>query len=113
MDAYAPKPVLRVCTCRGRKEGGRGLISIEECVRKESKSLHSYSCPCRETTEWMLHAALKEKLLDEGENLQDYQKRRQEEKFKKWKEKALYGEVVRQTANKEGEDSWNCLGMDF
>ena len=52
-----------------RKEGGRGLISIEECVRKESKSFHSYFCPCRETTEWMLHAALKEKVLDEGENL--------------------------------------------
>ena len=25
-----------------RKEGGRGLISIEECVRKESKSLHGH-----------------------------------------------------------------------
>ena len=25
-----------------RKEGGRGLISIEECVVKESKSLHGY-----------------------------------------------------------------------
>jgi len=25
-----------------RKEGGRGLISIEECVNKESKSLHGY-----------------------------------------------------------------------
>ena len=25
-----------------RKEGGRGLISIEECVRRESKSFHGY-----------------------------------------------------------------------
>ena len=31
-----------------RKEGGRGLISNEECVRKESKSLYSYF---RENTE--------------------------------------------------------------
>ena len=32
-----------------RKEGGRGLISIEECVRKESKSLHGHLT--EETTE--------------------------------------------------------------
>ena len=61
---------------RGRKEGRRGLISIEECVRKESKSLHGH---LRETTEWMLQAALKEVLV-EDENLQEYQKRRQEER---------------------------------
>ena len=36
-----------------RKEGGKGLIDIEECVRKESKSLHGY---LRESTEWMLQA---------------------------------------------------------
>ena len=31
-----------------RKEGGGGLISTEECVRKESKSLHGH---LKETTE--------------------------------------------------------------
>ena len=59
-----------------RKEVGRGLVSIEECVRKESKSLYSYF---RENTEWMLQAALNQVLIEE-ENLQDYQKRKQEEK---------------------------------
>ena len=39
-----------------RKEGGRGLISIEECANKESKSLLGYLC---ETTEWVLQAASK------------------------------------------------------
>lgn len=43
-----------------RKQGGRGLVSIEECVRKESKSLHG--C-LRETTVLILQAALKEKVL--------------------------------------------------
>ena len=61
-----------------RKEGGRGLISIEECIVKESKSLHGY---LGETTEWMLQAALNE-VLDEEENLQDYKKRKQEEKIR-------------------------------
>ena len=82
-----------------RKEGRRGLISIGECVRKKSKSLYSYF---RENTEWMLQASLKEKVLVEEENLQDYQKRNQEEKIRNWKEKALHGEFVRQTADVTG-----------
>ena len=88
-----------------RKEGGRGLISIEECVVKESKSLHGY---LGETTEWMLQAALNE-VLDEEENLQDYKKRKQDEKIRDWKEKALHGEFVRQTADVAGEDSGRWL----
>ena len=41
--------VARLCLLR--KEGGRGLISIEECVVKKSKSLHGY---LGETTEWIV-----------------------------------------------------------
>ena len=93
-----------------RKEGGRGLISIEECVVKESKSLPGY---LGETTEWMFQAALNEKVLDEEENLQDYKKRKQEEKVRDWKEKALHGEFVRQTADVAGEDSWRWLRNGF
>ena len=85
-----------------RKEGGRELISIEESVNKESKYLLSYLC---ETTERMLQAALKEKVLDEEESLQDYQKRRQKEKIRNWKEKALHGEFMRQAADVAGEGS--------
>ena len=85
------------------KEGGSGLISVEECVRKESKSLHGH---LRETTEWMLQATLKGKVLDEKENRQEYQKRRQEEKIRNWKQKALHGEFVRQSADAAREDSW-------
>eukprot|EP00112_Aurelia_sp_Birch-Aquarium-sp1_P014487 Seg3131.2 transcript_id=Seg3131.2/GoldUCD/mRNA.D3Y31 product="hypothetical protein" protein_id=Seg3131.2/GoldUCD/D3Y31 len=39
----------------------------------------------------------------------DYQKRRQEEKIRDWKEKALHGEFVRQTADVAGDDSWRWL----
>ena len=76
-----------------RKEGGRGLIGIKECVRQESKSLRGY---LRESTEWMLQAALKEKVIVEEESLQDYERRRKDEKVKKWKEKALHGAFVQQ-----------------
>ena len=52
-----------------RKEGDRGLIGIEECVRRERKSSHGY---LRESTEWILQAALKEKVIVEEEHLEDY-----------------------------------------
>ena len=61
----------------------------------------------------MLQAALNEKVLDEEENLQDYKKRRQEEKIRDWKEKALHGEFVRQTADVAREDSWRWLRNGF
>ena len=61
----------------------------------------------------MLQAALKQKALDEEENLQEYQKRRQEEKIRNWKEKALHEEFVRQTADVAGEDSWRWLRNGF
>ena len=93
-----------------RKEGGRGLIGIEECVRKERKSLYGY---LRESTEWMLQAAMKEKVIVEEENLQDYERRIKEEKVKSWKEKALHGEFVQQTTDVAEEESWRWLRNGF
>ena len=94
-----------------RKEGGRGLIGIEECVRRESKSLHGY---LRESTEWMLQAALKEKVIVKEESLQDYERRRRKnEKVKNWKEKALHGAFVQQVSDEAEERSLgDGSGMD-
>ena len=51
------------------------MIRIEECVRKERKSLHGY---LRNSAGWILLRVLKEKVLVEEEDLQDYQRRRKE-----------------------------------
>ena len=53
------------------------MIGIEEGVRKERKSL--YGCLRESNLEQMLQAALKEKVVAEEENLQDFEedKRRQ------------------------------------
>ena len=93
-----------------RKEGGRGLIAIEECVRRESESLHGY---LKESTKWMLQAALKEIVIVEEESLQDYEKRRKDEKVKNWKEKALHGAFVQQISDEAGEESWRWLRNGF
>ena len=56
---------------------------------------------------------LKDKVLIEEENLQDYQRRRKEKKFRNWKEKTLHGEFVQQLQlwleRRPGDDS----GMVF
>ena len=52
---------------------------------------------------------LKEKVLVEEENLQDYQRRRKEEKVRNWKEEALHAEFVLQTSDEAGEESWRSL----
>ena len=61
----------------------------------------------------MLQAALKDKVVFEEENLQDYERRIKEEKIKSWKEKALHGEFVQQTSDVAGEDSWRWLPNGF
>ena len=76
-----------------RREGGRGLMGIKECVRRESKSLHGYLI---ESRQWMLQSALKVRVIVEEGNLQEYKRRKKEEKVRHWKEKALHGEFVQQ-----------------
>ena len=93
-----------------RKEGGRELIDIEECVKRESKSLHGY---LSESTEWMLQAALKEEIIVEEDSLQDYERRKKEEEVKNWKEKTLYGEFIQQISDEAGEEFWRLLRNEF
>ena len=93
-----------------RKDGGRGLIGIEQCVRGERKSLHGY---LRDSTEWMLHAAFKKKVIVEEESLQDYERRRKDEKVKNCKEKALHGAFVQQISDEAGEESCTWLRNGF
>ena len=77
-----------------KKERGRGLIADHVKRERESKSLYGY---LRDCTERMLQMVLKEKVLVEEENLQDYQRRRKEEKVSNCKEKVLHGWFVWQT----------------
>ena len=93
-----------------RKEGGRGLICIEECVRRQSKSPHGY---LRESTEWMLQTALTEKVIVEEESLQDYERTRKDEKVKNWKENALHGAFVQQISGEAGEESQRWVRNGF
>ena len=70
-----------------RKEGGRGTIGIDVC-KKGEQILHGY---LRESTEWMLQAVMKEKVIVE----------------------ALHGAFVQQISDEAGEESWRWLRNVF
>ena len=55
---------------------------------------------------------MKERVIIEEENLQDY-KRRKKVKFRHWKEKALHGEFVQQISDLAGEEFWRWLWNGF
>ena len=83
-----------------RKHGGRGLISIELCVRLEENNLGLYVCGSNE----ML---LKIKNLMEKEDC----KKNSQNAFKnKWHEKRMYGQFVCEMLEETDKDlSWKWL----
>ena len=73
-----------------RKHGGRGLISIETCVRSEEKNFGLY---VRESNEMLLKGVKKVGIV-KTENLmekEDLKKNSQNEFKNKWYEKRMYG----------------------
>lgn len=101
MVVCTPEVMLPDCIYLPRKEGGRGLIGVGGCVKKESKSLHGY---LMNNTEWLLHMALKEKVLTRG---------KQRGETKELEGKALHGEFARQTSDMAEEESWTWLKNGF
>ena len=61
-----------------RKEGGRGLISVEDCITTERRGLDDY---LKESKEDMLSGALKEN-VNEGERKEKFTKRKKDERKK-------------------------------
>ena len=55
-----------------RKEGGRGLISLEDCTTTERRGLYDY---LKESKEDMLSGALKENVIEEGETKEEFIKK--------------------------------------
>ena len=52
-------------------------------------------------------------MIVEEESLQDYERRRKDEKVKNWKEKALHSAFVQQISDEAGEESCgDGSGMD-
>lgn len=85
-----------------RREGGRGMVSIEECVRIEECSMSDYikrTCTDGDTT---LNTFLKDKTALEIKNDKSV------ERTDGWKEKALHGQYIRKVEDMK-TCSWKWL----
>ena len=91
-----------------RKEGGRGLMSVEECVRAEEAGLEEYVLG---SDEWMLKAVAEG--LVEGEKQAEYKKRMDRERKLRLGEKKLQGSFFRDIKEVADPRSWQWLSGGF
>ena len=87
-----------------RKEGGRGLISVEECVRAEERGLCEYVLA---SEEWML-MVVATGMEDEGSQL-EFKKRMADERVSRLKAKKLHGKFFNKVQDVAGEKTWQWM----
>ena len=83
-----------------RKEGGRGLLNVEDVINLAVIGLARYVC---NSDERLLTAARAANEY-EGDTEAEYKMRKKNERCHAWKEKTLHGQFVRQTENEAGSD---------
>ena len=89
-----------------RKDGGRGLLGVEDTVNIAKVSLKKY---VNNSTERLLSSL---RIIEDDEFIEseaDVKKRTRTERKGSWKEKTLHGQFLRQTDDITGEDRWLWL----
>ena len=92
-----------------RREGGRGLISIESCVRSEENNLGMY---VRDANEMLLKGVKKGKIIETENTVEkaEFSRRIQNEYKNKWQEKRMYGQFARELPDEVDKKlSWNWV----
>ena len=84
-----------------RKDGGRGLISVFDCVKQEELALSEY---VKETEEWMLKVF--GETLHLGETKNEYKKRVEKTRMECFLEKRLHGKFMRDVSKVADARSW-------
>ena len=91
-----------------RKEGGRGLISIEDCVEL-ARGLVVY---VHESEERLIQAARGDK-IDGLEAPSVLKKSKKEKRLENWEEKVLHGQCLRQTKEVRSDQCWAWLQNEW
>ena len=89
-----------------REEGGRGLISVEDCVESVTLGLERY---INDSDERLIKAARKISGGHNNETEVEYKIRKKNERKEQWREKVMHGQFVRQTEEILGNESWFWL----
>ena len=91
-----------------RKDGGRGLLNVEECVRAEEIGLAEYVLA---SDEWMLKAVSESMSVDESKF--DYRKRVAEERIGTLMQMKVHGQFLRDVKEVANERSWQWVRGGF
>ena len=89
-----------------RKYGGRGLVSVEDCINQARLSLEMY---IQSRSEEGLLKAVREEDTGSQETATSFKVRRRAENTQEWKEKPLHvhGQFLRETEDQSNEETWN------
>ena len=88
-----------------RKEGERGLISIEDCVELAISGLEVYGDGSEER---LIQAARGDK-IDGSESVSVLKRSKKEKRLEYWEEKVLHGQYLRQTKEVRSDQCWAWL----
>ena len=88
-----------------RKEGGRGLISIKDCVELPVRALEVYVHGCEER----LTQAARGNKIHGLEAASDLKRSKTEKRLKDWEEKVLHGQYLSQTKKVRSGQCWAWL----
>lgn len=91
-----------------RKEGGRGLISVYDCVRTEEVGLFGY---VKDSNEWMLKVV--GETLEVNETKAEYKQRVERERVDCFSEKVLHGKFFRDVKEVADPRSWQWLRSGY
>ena len=93
-----------------RKDGGKGLLQIEQVIREEECAVSDY---IKETqSDWLMKVASREHVLETAETMASYRQRVKEQRKLNWRSKKLHGQFVRQTESFIDEDESNQWLID-
>ena len=84
-------------------EGEKGLLSLEECVIAEKRSLGQYLKMNED--EW-LRSTWEEGLIKEDEDPQAYRGKTSKSRMGEWQGNPMHGQFLRQTKDLSNNDAW-------
>ena len=90
-----------------RREGGRGLISVEDAINIEERNINVYVCKSQER---LLKAAWKRKNVNEIETPKEYKEKMKRKRTEDWSGKQLHGQFKRETDDLSGV-SWEWIKL--
>ena len=92
-----------------RKKGGRGLISVKQCIREEENSLGFYVANSEEN---LIRGVSAAETINTRETISsvEFKKQKAKELKEKWSEKRMHGQFIMKTTEKvDEEETWQWL----